>query len=132
VHRTWFERDLDGVWRRLDRASLGLKNGGAIRLAPAAETLLIGEGIESTLSGMQVFDLPGWSAIDAGNLCDCLELPRVVRSVLVAADHDRSGAGQAAAVGARRRWTAEGRSVRIVLPNAIGDFNDIIAGRIGR
>jgi putative DNA primase/helicase len=38
LHRTWLARDPAGAWRRFDRASLGPIGGGAVRLAPAAET----------------------------------------------------------------------------------------------
>jgi hypothetical protein len=47
IARTWLARDAAGNWHRLDRAMLGRATGGAVRLARAAETLLIGEGIET-------------------------------------------------------------------------------------
>src|SRR5262249_12106195 len=47
VHRTWLMRDSAGIWRRHDRAKLGRAAGGAVRLAPTAETLMVGEGIET-------------------------------------------------------------------------------------
>jgi hypothetical protein len=53
VQRTWLDRDNCGQWHRRDRASLGPIAGGGVRLAPAAETLLIGEGVETALAAMQ-------------------------------------------------------------------------------
>lgn len=40
----------------------------AIRLAPAAETLALAEGIETCLSVMQATGLPAWATISLGNL----------------------------------------------------------------
>jgi phage/plasmid primase-like uncharacterized protein len=51
-----------------------------------------------------------------------------VRRVIVLADHDANGAGQRAARTAAQRWIREGRKVRIALPPAKGDFNDMLAG----
>jgi putative DNA primase/helicase len=45
-----------------------------------------------------------------------LILPAEVRDVLIAADHDASGAGERAARIAAARWLAEGRRVRIAIP----------------
>jgi putative DNA primase/helicase len=103
--------------------------GGAIRLAPYDPdcALIIGEGVESTLSAMQIFKLPGWSAVYAGNLKDDLELPAEVRRIVIAVDNDESGTGEEAADVAQDRWESEGRSVRKVMPNVIGDdFNKIL------
>ena len=58
-----------------------------------------------------MLDLPAWAAISAGNMGLALDLPAQVRSVAVAADPDPPGRRAAAA--AWRRWTREGRRVRI-------------------
>ena len=62
--------------KEFQRESRGAIRGGAIRLAEhvPGTALVIGEGIESTLSAMQIFDLPGWSAVFAGGL-KTIELP---------------------------------------------------------
>jgi len=107
-----------------------MKNG-AVRLAQpiAVLPLLIGEGVESTLSAMQLFGLPGWAAICARGI-ETLELPAEVQTVAVAADNDLSGIGQRAALVAQARWAAEGRSVRILMPPKSGvDFNDVLLSR---
>ena len=110
------------------RETRGKIKGGVIRLTehdPERE-LIIGEGIESTLSAMEIYHLPGWSGISADNLKDAVELPPAVRRIVIAADNDTSGAGQRAALEAHRRWVAEGRAVRIVMPPCVGDFNDLL------
>ena len=58
VQRTWLARDVGGIWRRTDRRMLGRAVGGAVRLAPAADTLMVGEGIETTAAGMTATGMP--------------------------------------------------------------------------
>jgi hypothetical protein len=129
VHRTWLARDESGRWRRRDRASLGPIGGGAVRLAPAAETLLIGEGVETSLAAMQVTVQAAWAAVSTSGIV-ALRLPPIVRTVVILADHDRSGAGERAAQTAARRWLAEGRRVRIAMPpESDTDMADVLAGR---
>jgi hypothetical protein len=126
VHRTWIERDAAGIWRRRDRAMLGRAAGGAVRFAPAAETLLVAEGHESTLAVMQATGLPGWAALSASGI-ERLILPAAVRDVLIAADHDESGVGLRAAEKAAARWRAEGRRVWIFMSPRVGeDAADLI------
>jgi hypothetical protein len=75
---------------------------------------------------MELFGLPGWSAVFAGGL-KTIELPEA-RRVLIAADHDE--AGRQCALAARGRWVAEGRAVRVKVPPISGqDFNDVLLGR---
>jgi hypothetical protein len=126
VHRTWLDRGPDGSWRRRDRATLGRAAGGAVRLGPAAVTLLIGEGIETTLSGIVATGLPGWAALSTSGLVAMI-LPAVVRHVIVCADHDASGAGERAARAAAARWRAEGRQVSIYMSPCVGrDANECL------
>ena len=105
------------------KMSLARIAGGAVRLAPADRTLVIGEGIETTLSVMDALDLPGWAAISCTNMDD-IELPEIVDEVLIAADGDE--AGERAAQRAGLRWSREGRRVRIMHAPAGKDFNDIL------
>ena len=123
IHRTYLRRDGSG---KADieppPAALGPVRGGAVRLDPAAPEITIGEGVESSASAGRMLHLPAWAAISAGNMGLALDLPAQVRSVAVAADPDPPGRRAAAA--AWRRWTREGRRVRIVTPRG-GDFNDI-------
>jgi hypothetical protein len=127
VHRTWLDHGLDGTWRRLDRASLGPIAGGAVRLAPAAETLMVAEGIETALAAMQAMRQPAWAALSTSGMM-ALRLPAMVSTVIILADHDRNGAGERAARTAAQRWLAEGRRVRIAIPPGPDtDFADVLA-----
>jgi phage/plasmid primase-like uncharacterized protein len=131
THLTYLRGDGSGkadLPKEYQRECRGAIRGGAIRLAahdPNAE-LIIGEGVESTFSAMQLFGLAGWAAVYAGGL-KTMELPPIVRRIIIAADNDVSGVGQRNALAAYDRWTAEGRSVRIVAPPVVGnDFNDVL------
>ncbi len=129
ILRTYIRPDSRGLWHRRDRATLGPIAGGAVRLAPAAETLITGEGIETTLAAMTATGLPGWSALSTSGLV-ALVLPPIVRTVIIAADHDANGAGERAARTAAARWLAEGRRVRIAMPpEPDSDMADVLVGR---
>lgn len=128
VHRTYLTETGGKAPLSDAKKTLGPKSGGAVRLAPAGPVLIVGEGIETVLSAMLATGLPGWSALDAGNLRHLI-LPPVseVPEVVIAADHDANGVGQAAAYAAAERWGMEGRRVRVVLPPTPGtDFNDML------
>jgi len=130
VHRTYLRPDGSGK-ADIDppKATLGNICGGAIRLAPPAERMVVAEGTETAASAGLIFGLPAWSAISAGNLGHNLQLPHLVREIVIAADADLPG--EAAAVAAAARWRREGRVVQIARPNRAGtDFNDILMGRL--
>src|SRR5262249_14778743 len=128
IHRTWIYRDADGIWRRRDRAALGPIGGGAVRLASAAERLMVGEGIETTLAVMQAINAPVWDALSTSGLIS-LVLPAIVRDGTILADHDANGAGERAAYAAAERWLSEMRRVRIAMPPVIGsDWADVLTG----
>lgn len=131
LHKTFLRPDGSGkaeVPKDLQREFIGSISGGSVRLAhhdPRRE-LIVAEGIETTLSAMQIYGLPGWAALSAEGIRN-LELPRSVRLILICADHDANGVGIAAAHAARKRWSREGKSVRICWPRTVGeDFNDVL------
>ncbi len=127
IHRTYLRPDGQGKARvESNKMSLGPIGGCAIRLAPLAEELMIGEGIETCLSVMQETGQSAWSAISAIGLRQ-LNLPAEVSRVTILADGDATG--EAAARAAAARWVAEGRQVWIARPPTGKDFNDsLLAG----
>jgi hypothetical protein len=130
AHRTYLLPDGSGkaaVDPQDQKMSLGPVAGGAVRLGSfdPDRALIVGEGIESTWSLMQLRGLPGWAALSTSGL-KSLALPRAVTRVLIAVDHDRNGAGEAAARDAGQRWLAEGREVRLPMPAEFGDWNDVV------
>jgi putative DNA primase/helicase len=129
VHRTYLRRDGSG---KADiepaRASLGPVRGGVVRLDPVADEIVVGEGIESAASAGLLLGLPAWSAVSAGNMALALQLPPLVRSVVIAADPDEPG--RRAANAAWGRWNAAGIRCRIATPKRAGDFNDVMVRRL--
>jgi putative DNA primase/helicase len=95
-----------------------------------AETLLVGEGVETCLAAMQAMAQPTWAALSTAGL-RVFALPPSVRTVVILAEDDANGAGKRAARDAAQRWLAEGRRVRVAMPSEPGsDFADVLAGRV--
>ncbi len=131
LHRTYLEQDGTGKAPIAPaKMSLGPIGGGAVRLAPAGPHLVVGEGIESTLSAMTGGGLPGWAALSTGGLRALVLPPRPTAArVTIAADGDSQGI--AAARDAAMRWHAEGREVYIAQPPApYADWNDAARGEV--
>lgn len=126
IHRTWISPDGCGKAAiEGNKKLLGPSRGGAVRLGPVASPLLIGEGIETSLSAMQATGHPAWAALSTSGM-RALVLPRDVREVIILADGDPPG--EVAARSAAARWAAEGRSVRIARAPEGHDFNDLLVG----
>jgi len=89
--------------------------GGAIRLTAPGPVLGVAEGIETALAVHLRTGMPVWSAVSAGLLAR-LEPPAGTSLVVVWADRDRSGAGEAAALSLRERLLRQGISVAVHLP----------------
>ena len=125
AHRTWLAPDGSGK-ASLDpaRISTGAISGGAVRLAAAAAELLVGEGLETCLAAMMAVAIPAWAALSTSGMA-ALNLPSIVRTVIILADHDHHGAGEDAARTAASRWLRDGRRAKIAMPPIPGaDFND--------
>ena len=110
------------------KMAFGPIRGGAVRLASAGETLALAEGIETALSVQQATAIPTWATLGTANL-QRVELPAIVREVVICADADRNGAGERAAQAAAQVFLRNGSRVRIVRPPAGSDFNDVLTGR---
>ncbi|MEW5687489.1 MAG: toprim domain-containing protein [Pseudomonadota bacterium] len=108
---------------RLPRKTVGPAPGGcAVRLDPAAEAMLVGEGVFTTLSATERFGLPGWALLSTRNL-RVWSPPEGVRSVLIAADRGKDG--EASAVRLQGRLCVGGVEASIALPPApFGDWNE--------
>jgi DNA primase len=106
--------------------SLGRVLGGAIRLGPAARSLIVTEGLEDGLTLLQKLGRPVWVAAGAGML-SAMQLPDVVEAVVIGADDDE--AGDRAARKAAEMFHASGRRVRIMRPApSYKDFNAELTG----
>jgi phage/plasmid primase-like uncharacterized protein len=110
------------------RKTFGSANGCAVRLLEGDDVLVVGEGVESVLSALQVVGEGGYALLGTSGLKNIV-LPAAYRDrrVIIAADNDTSGAGQKAACEAARRLVEDQGflNVRIAAPPQIGtDFND--------
>jgi putative DNA primase/helicase len=105
------------------RKFLGNVRGGAVRLARDSAAMAVGEGIETSLSYLQLTGIPTWAALSSNGLM-AVELPErcIVVDILV----DRDRAGERAAQVAGERFTREGRTVNLVQPNVGNDLNDAL------
>ena len=127
IHRTFLSSNGKGK-APVDsqKMMLGPCRGGAVRLAEPKEVLMIGEGIETCLAAMQETGLPAWAALSANGL-RLLDLPVLVREVIVLADGDDSG--ELAARDCAVRLNRNGHRVRIARPPKGMDFNDMLINR---
>ena len=108
---------------RLSRKTIGaIPAGSAVRLNPAAASMVVGEGVFTTLSAIEHFGLPGWALLSTSNLRQWSP-PEGVRMVVIAAD--RGVAGEAAAEALRQRLAERGvTAVAKLPPKPFGDWNE--------
>jgi hypothetical protein len=102
-------------------------------LAPVGEdgVLGVGEGIETTAAGMQMFGVPGWAALSAGGMRKfgawLATHPRAIRRLLVFAD--AGPVGESAAAGLRATAASAGVPAEVHLPRGGDDFaDDLVKG----
>ena len=130
IQRTALESD----GGKIDRRSFGPTKGGAIKLWAEAEVtqgLVIGEGLETVAAAATRVEhrgtllQPAWALIDSANLSG-FPILAGIEALTVLVDHDANGVGQAAAASCAKRWSAAGRNVIRLTPDALGtDFNDL-------
>lgn len=139
VHRTYLSRDGDRPGKApVGNAKMGLGSpeGGGIWLTDTRARALVGEGIETTLSGLAAIGGGEWGAVVARDTSGLknLVLPPEVREVWILVDVDKPDGhgkrpGEAAALAAAARWMAERRKVWLAFPGpadgAPCDFNDL-------
>lgn len=103
-------------------------HGAAVRLGTATDTLAVTEGVETGLAVRLSAGVPVWAALSAGNMTNIV-IPDTVRLVLICADNDAGGTGQQAAKKLARRMLAEGRRVKVLMPQVPGtDWADGMEG----
>ena len=109
---------------RLARKTVGLvPPSSAVRLDPAAEAMLVAEGVFTTLSARRRFGLPAWALLSTSNLRSWRP-PSGVTSILVAAD--RGADGEASARMLVRALIDLGLAAKLALPpEPFGDWNEL-------
>ena len=124
IHRTYLVSD--GSKKApvtQDKMMLGKCATGAVRLAIAAESLILAEGLETALSVMQATSNPTWACLSTSGL-KTVVLPQGVLEVVIAADGDDPG--EKAAQDAAQRFHTEGRIVKIARAPKGMDYNDVL------
>jgi hypothetical protein len=113
---------------------LGERKGALIRLGPVADRMLGGEGIETSLSAMQLYKRSGL-AFGSADAMAAVEPPFECGDFLYAADWNaRNRTGEKAAwKGAHAFGKPMGRVVSVKVPNLRtrdgADFNDVLTER---
>ncbi len=131
LHRTFITADGKKTSHAYSKFALGALSGGAVRLAAAAETMAVGEGIETCLSFMEWHKIPTWAALSTSGLRSVV-LPDICRTVHIAVDNDDNDAGEIAAYAAAERFQKEGREVVFDFPpEGFKDWNDYLVAHAG-
>lgn len=128
LHAT-FIKDGKNIGRRMYSVERGSMVGSAIRLHKlnGRDEIVLGEGIETTLSASELTGLPAWACMDAGKM-EKVEIPEQIKRVVIAGDNDGSYVGQAAAYALAKRLKAQGKIVEVMIPPTIGeDWNNVIS-----
>jgi Toprim domain len=111
--------------------------GGGVWFGSPSPTdiFVVGEGIETTLSAMILFEARAGVATLAANFLPAVLFPMSVERVLIAADHDGPESRNIdfrKAAYAADIWRKEGYEVALKRPREPGtDFNDILRKRRG-
>jgi putative DNA primase/helicase len=129
IHRT----AITPKGEKIGRMSLGPIAGCVVRLWPdetVTTGLVIGEGVETVLAAATMIEhrgmllQPAWQPGSAG-LMSTFPPIAGVEELTVLVDNDETGTGARAALECSRRWTEAGRQVIRLVPDRIGDFNNI-------
>lgn len=144
VHRTYLKVTGVGVTKagtEKDKIMLGEVRGTFIRLSPDSDRMLGGEGIETSLSAMQLFRRAGLAFGARANMA-AVEPPFECSDFIYCADRnkahpdpERSRVGERAAhKGAAQFGKPMGRTVTVKVPalppGELGDFNDLLVARV--
>lgn len=133
VHQTYLTRDgrkaSVPTVKKMSPAA-GLLMGGCIPLADPVDQLLgVAEGIETALCAGIASGIPVVAAYSAGCLAG-YQWPKLVKRLVIFADHDENGTGQVAARKLEGRARAAGVLVSVLIPQTRGDdWADVYARR---
>ena len=133
LHRTYLTEDGQKADVPNPRKLVGSFSGDspAIELFEFDEVLGAAEGIETALSAAELFSIPVWSLVNAGQLAK-FRIPEGLKRFVVFADNDENFTGQAAAYELARSVKREnpGCLVEVMIPEKAGsDWNDVLAAR---
>ena len=122
LQRTFLDQNAPAKARmEYPRRGMGILNGSACWLKPQGSCLIIGEGIETSLSVLAAYPRAACAAAISSPHLQLVNIPKQYAKVLIVADRDKAGIHAAEELAERLK--AEERQVMMVLP-ARGDFND--------
>ena len=127
IQRTFLKQDGSGKAPvEPAKMSLGSIAAGTVQLyAEPAEILGLAEGVETALSVFQLYGIPTWAALGSSNL-PRIALPQLPDAEEVHLYIDGDAASNDAMVESGKRYSRQGRLVK-VFPAPDGmDFNDLI------
>src|SRR5271166_6726781 len=118
IQRTWLAHDGSGeapVPKNEQKMSLGPTKGGAVRLGEPIDgvPLLLGEGVETTQTGMQATGWPGWATLGTVGL-KAADLPDNAKDVILLGEND-GGKNAAAIAKAAPDLKKKGIRVRVAM-----------------
>lgn len=125
IHRTYLQPGGHGKAQiNQPKMALGALDDGAVRLAPAEKVLGLAEGIETSLSAQQLFEIPVWATLSCGRFANVAISADVIELQIFA---DNGGPGRDAARKAAKHWAAAGKRVVIRRPpDPFSDWNDAL------
>lgn len=88
----------------------------------------VAEGIETAIAAALLGGVPVWPCVSAYGL-ERFVLPAGLRNLYVFADNDENGTGQKAAANLADRAARTGVAARVLIPPAVGDWNDELQAR---
>ena len=118
IHRIALNADGSKLGRRM----LGTVAGSAIKLDPAGDHLVIGEGLETCLAARQLGLHPVWALGSAGGIENLAPI-NGVEELVILGEND-SGQYQTAATKCRDRWKQS--RVLLITPQRGKDLNDFL------
>lgn len=127
MHRTYLDEGAKAPVDSPKKLMKGAFKGAVVQLHPVTSDLLgYAEGIETALAAHELFSMPVWAALSAGNLAELDWVPDGVKRVRVFADNDESEVGQFAAINLARQLILRGLEVEVWIPTRRGwDFLDV-------
>ncbi len=108
---------------KIDRRFFGKVGNGAIKFGASADSLNIGEGVESTLSGAAMGYTPAWCVGSAGSIA---RFPVVagVTTLRIFGERGDNGANAKAVKKLTACWRHSGADIFVVEPEVGNDLND--------
>ena len=136
LHRTYLKR-VTGGWvkagTKSDKMHLGPRAGALILLCEPVEVMTAGEGIETSLSTMQLWRRAGF-AYGSADAMAAVEPPFLCTDLLIGADWNaKNRTGEIAAWKAKKAFERGSRRIVVKVPNLRdrdkADFNDVLQQR---